>query len=212
MKQPLRIAGLTLALASAFMLGGCSTLSAIFSSTAEPTSPAQRPAATSTAGAFDWDWDVRGDQAVRPIQVFSDGNKTWLQFGQRQFMPAVVVNGTPIPFDIAPPYLIVQGRPDRIDLIVSGYRATAVRRTQEIPTAWAHSGGAKVTTGPLAAPSGFATSQGPGPTSVPAAQPAVSFAIGAVRSDAYPQATGGTPAAAVASRIQRIPSSEIPLQ
>jgi hypothetical protein len=211
MKQPLRIASLMLAVTGALLMGGCSTIVGIFSTTPEITPTAPRAAASPVAGGFDWDWDVRGDQAVRPIQVFSDGNKTWLQFGQRQFMPAVIVNGAPVPFDVAPPYLIVQGQPGRIDLMVAGYRATAVKRVQPVPAAWTHSGGAKVTSETLPPGVAYFPMQALAAAVPVSASPATAYPVAA----GYPPSQAGNssaPTAASTARIQRIPSSEIPSQ
>lgn len=82
-----------------------------------------RPAAAPVNVGVDWNWMVSGDNAVRPIQVFSLNGKTYLQMDAKQIMPALIVNGTPIPFGISPPYLVIQGMPHRIDVVANGYRA-----------------------------------------------------------------------------------------
>lgn len=93
----------------------------------EPQTPANvlssRPAAAGVNVGVDWNWMVSGDNAVRPIQVFSLHGKTYLQMDARQIMPALIVNGTPIPFGISPPYLVIQGMPHRIEVVANGYRA-----------------------------------------------------------------------------------------
>lgn len=87
-----------------------------------------RPAAGDTTAGFDWSWDIAGDPQIRPIQVFTNGEKTWLQMAPHQVMPAVFVAGLPVPFDLNPPYLMLVGAPDRIDLVATAYRAVVTRR------------------------------------------------------------------------------------
>lgn len=82
-----------------------------------------RPAAAPVNVGVDWNWMVSGDNAVRPVQVFSLNGKTYLQMDAKQIMPALIVNGTPIPFGISPPYLVIQGMPHRIEVVANGYRA-----------------------------------------------------------------------------------------
>lgn len=93
----------------------------------------KRPAAADATGGFDWSWDVAGDPQVRPIQVFTNGEKTWLQMAPHQVMPALFVAGTPVPFELNPPYIMVVGAPDRIDLIATSYRAVVTRRAPPAP-------------------------------------------------------------------------------
>lgn len=87
-----------------------------------------RPAAVSVNGVADWSWDVSGDALVRPLQVFSLSGQTYFQMLPRQRIPAIFVDGTPVPFKLAPPYLIVKGVPQRFDLIADGYRALVIHR------------------------------------------------------------------------------------
>ena len=87
-----------------------------------------RPAAVSVDAGSDWSWSVSGDRAVRPQQVFSLNGKTYLQMRSGQLIPAVVVDGEPVPFKISAPYIVVQGEPKKMDLIANGYRALVVHR------------------------------------------------------------------------------------
>lgn len=87
-----------------------------------------RPAAASVDGQTDWAWDVSGDAVVRPLQVFSLRDKTYLQMLPGQRIPAVLVDGSAIPFTISPPYIVVQGTAQRYDLMADGYRAVIVHR------------------------------------------------------------------------------------
>ena len=45
--------------------------------------------ASSTTGRHDFDWQLSGDQAVAPLQVFDDGHQSWLQSPPGQPLPAL---------------------------------------------------------------------------------------------------------------------------
>lgn len=101
-------------------LGGC----AMAPVSSEPSNlVSSRPAAASVNAGVDWKWEVSGDSAVRPMQVFSVHGKTYLQMRPQQAVPAVLVDGQPIPFEISSPYIVIQGSPARMDLVANGYRA-----------------------------------------------------------------------------------------
>lgn len=120
-------------------LSGCQTPILV----ANGNQAAERPPAASTTGGFDWSYDISGDQPVRPVQVFGNGIKTWLQMAPQQVLPAIFVAGEPVPFDVQPPYLVVLGSPKRIDLIATSYRAVVVRREGASGTAPMRSEAAK---------------------------------------------------------------------
>ncbi len=94
---------------------------------------APRPPATPVDIGADWNYMVSGDAAIRPVQVFSMGGKTYLQMRPQQVVPALVVGGQPIPFRISQPYIVVDGTPSVINLISDGYRAV-VTRTDATPS------------------------------------------------------------------------------
>lgn len=203
MHTPLRLASLCTGLLYALLQAGCTTPSVPLQTSGD------RPAAADVTAGFDWGWDIRGDQPVRPIQVFSDGQKTYLQFAPQQFMPAVVVNSTPVPFDAMPPYLVIQGRPSRIDLLSSGYRAVVQSRASVAPAAGialTHSGGAKVEAvasaaqPTVAAPAVVTPVPAPAAqaTSIPASTPRIQ-ALPASEAQAMVSATTGSPGAAALS-------------
>lgn len=52
--------------------------------------------------SFNFDWRLRGDRALGPLQVFDNGRQTWLQFAPQQDLPAVFAytNTGEIPLDI----------------------------------------------------------------------------------------------------------------
>tara|TARA_R110000851_G_scaffold295568_1_gene450512 strand:- start:98228 stop:99046 length:819 start_codon:yes stop_codon:yes gene_type:complete len=41
------------------------------------------------AGQFNFEWTIKGDKRVAPLQVFDDGRQTWLQFASDMPVPAV---------------------------------------------------------------------------------------------------------------------------
>lgn len=100
---------------------------------------AERPSAGDSTGGFDWAWDISGDPQIRPMQVFSNKESTWLQMGPRQVMPAVFVGGSPVPFELNAPYIKILGSPDRIELVATAYRAIVVKRNLPADTTGAHS-------------------------------------------------------------------------
>lgn len=92
----------------------------------EPPRVADRPAAAPVDVGIDWDWRVVGDAAARPVQVFGLKGQTYVQMRDRR--PVVLlVNGSVVPFLISWPYLVIQGQPDSIDIVIDGYRAVAER-------------------------------------------------------------------------------------
>lgn len=83
-----------------------------------------RPAAAPVDVGIDWGWRVVGDAAARPVQVFSMGDQTYVQM--RDQRPVVlVVNGEVLPYRRSDPYMVIQGVPDRVDVVLDGYRAVA---------------------------------------------------------------------------------------
>lgn len=110
---------LSTAIAAALALGGCASFGARDGSYPDTT----RPAATSVSLNADWRWNITGDTAIRPIQVFAMRGHTYLQMRPGQIIPAVVIDGKPVTFALATPYIVVTGTPHRIDLIAQGYRA-----------------------------------------------------------------------------------------
>lgn len=107
---------------SVMAMSGCASIDAIHQPQGVANISAARPAAASVDTSVDWHWVVSGDRAVRPLQVFSDNGKTYLQMRPTQALPAVLVDGQPIPFEISTPYLVVQGEPDRMEIVANGFR------------------------------------------------------------------------------------------
>ncbi len=65
------------------------------------------------AQGFRFDWQLSGDPAVAPMQVFDDGRETWLQFAPGQALPAIF-GVTPdgeraLPYVRREPYVVLAG-------------------------------------------------------------------------------------------------------
>lgn len=64
-------------------------------------------------GKYDFDWQLSGDPAVAPLQVFSGEGRIWLQFAPGRTPPALfgrTADGMqPLPYRRQDPYVIVDG-------------------------------------------------------------------------------------------------------
>jgi hypothetical protein len=121
--RTLKITFSALAVAGALgSLGGCASIRPVLSMQS-------RPAASPVDAGVDWSWSVAGDAAVRPLQVFAAHGKTYLQMKPGQIMPAVLVDGAPVSFSISSPYIVIQGEPQRMDIVADGYRAVVLRQS-----------------------------------------------------------------------------------
>jgi hypothetical protein len=62
----------------------------------------------------DFNWRLSGDRQVAPLQVFDDGQQTWLHFAPGQAVPAIFIhhNGAEQPATYArrEPYVVVRGK------------------------------------------------------------------------------------------------------
>jgi len=72
------------AAACAACLAGCTAHGPSF-----PTGAPDWPAPD--AAQYDFDWRLSGDRRVAPLQVFDDGQDTWLQFREGQALPAIFI-------------------------------------------------------------------------------------------------------------------------
>lgn len=84
-----------------------------------PGSAAKVPAARAQAGQFSFDWSLSGDREVAPLQVFDDGQETWLQFTEAHPVPAIFQRSVagadqPLAYRKQPPYVVVSGRPEHL--------------------------------------------------------------------------------------------------
>jgi hypothetical protein len=122
---------LTIVISASILLSGCASIN----NKETAIEPQQdRPAAAPVDMGVDWEYRVVGDMAVRPVQVFSINDETYLQMKDGD--PVVLmVAGEPVPFIPRAPYLVITGLPKRIDIVANGYRAivehVAKQATQE---------------------------------------------------------------------------------
>ncbi len=80
------------------------------------------PAAEASVDDFDFDFSVTGDRSVRPIQVFTDGEKTYFQFRNSQNPPTMIARGRVVRYSIEAPYVVVVGLDDLTTLVGQGGR------------------------------------------------------------------------------------------
>jgi len=87
---------------------------------------------TEPAAAYDFAYRLSGDRRVAPVQVFDDGQTTWLQFQPGQTLPAVFVatsNRTPggqlASYTQQGPYLVLNGTANAFVLRIGAITARA---------------------------------------------------------------------------------------
>jgi len=107
----------------AALVAGCATQPPKDATAGTERQSTTRPAASPVDVGVNWSYTSRGDAAIRPIQVFSLRGKTYLQMRQNQILPVVLVDGAPVPFQLEPPYIVIEGTPNRMDLVSDGWRA-----------------------------------------------------------------------------------------
>lgn len=88
--------------------------------------------------SFRFDWQLSGDPAVAPMQVFDDGKETWLQFAPGQMLPAIFGVGSDgeraLPYVRRDPYVVLAGGWN--GLLFRGGRLTArAQRLQAVAEA-----------------------------------------------------------------------------
>lgn len=118
-----------------FFVGALSVLSGCAAPPPKPPAPVPsqtttRPPASPVDVGVNWSYTVVGDAAIRPIQAFSLHGKTYLQMRQNQILPVILVDGRPVPFQLMPPYLVIDGTPNEMDLVSNGWRATVTYGAQ----------------------------------------------------------------------------------
>lgn len=114
------------------LLTGCAIQPPVRQEAAANPAVADRPAAAPVDVGIGWGWRVVGDAAARPVQVFDANGQTYVQMRDRR--PVVLlVNGEVVPHLTSWPYLVIQGRPDYIDVVLEGYRAVAERVSAPAP-------------------------------------------------------------------------------
>ena len=150
-------------------LGGCSTVPEWV-----PSMLRGDQSATAEASQYQFNWSLSGDRSVSPLQVFDDGNRTWLQFAAGQALPAVFrAQGSgevPVGYTVQHPYVVLPGVWPRLSFRGGALKGLAVRGTKkaaERPQAGARSdpaaavGPAGEPAAPPSAASAFAVSLKP---------------------------------------------------
>lgn len=89
------------------------------------------------SGAFDFNWQLSGDPAVAPLQIFNNRRQVWLQFDPNQHLPAIFAyrNGQQhaVRYQRYPPYVVVEG--DWQVLLFQGGHLQAVAQHASVSTA-----------------------------------------------------------------------------
>ncbi|UDG77372.1 TcpQ domain-containing protein [Achromobacter sp. 77] len=96
-----------------FLAAGLSCLGACSWSGPGPAGGSSWQSGIPSSQGFRFDWQLSGDPAVAPLQVFDDGRETWLQFLPGQPLPAIFGMGDggehPLPYVRRDPYVVVAG-------------------------------------------------------------------------------------------------------
>lgn len=83
------------------------------------------------AGPYDFDWQLSGDAAVAPLQVFATHAQVWLQFGAGQEVPAIFAGTAQgdrlVAWRRQGPYVVVDGAWRALTLRGGRYVARAAR-------------------------------------------------------------------------------------
>lgn len=106
------------------------------------TRPARDAAVSSWLAArpaeqgFRFDWQLSGDPAVAPMQVFDDGRETWLHFAPGQPLPAIFGVGLDgeraLPYSRRDPYVVLNGAWTSLSFR-GGRLAARAQRAQAMP-------------------------------------------------------------------------------
>ncbi|HEX2544495.1 MAG TPA: TcpQ domain-containing protein [Ramlibacter sp.] len=90
-------------------------------------------------GSYDFGYLLGGDAAAKPVQVFDDGQHTYLQFRSGAAIPAIFTSNAGVPQLLAPveegPYLRVPQLHGRLLLQLGRAQATAIHARGERPDA-----------------------------------------------------------------------------
>lgn len=75
------------------------------------STPAAPPPAIASGGAYNFGWNVSGADAAKPVQVFDDGTKVYVQFSDMKRVPAIFAD-TPrgrvvLRWEAQPPYAVI---------------------------------------------------------------------------------------------------------
>ena len=116
---------LFITLSLSFLLSACNTLSDWSLSSAFSNSKQEYKQSKNTSlEQYNFGWQLSGERSIAPMQVFDNGNKTWLQFMPGQNTPAIfsvktdanslVVQENPVYFTRNSDYIILDGVWDKL--------------------------------------------------------------------------------------------------
>ena len=115
------------AAAASVLLAGCAQTSAWAWLGADGRGPAD-----SAPRQFGFDWRIDGDPGLAPLQVFDDGQRTWLQYPADQAVPALfqrTARGDRLLMPVRRgDYLVLEGVPPHL-VMRGGHLAAEARRT-----------------------------------------------------------------------------------
>ncbi|MBN3804284.1 transglycosylase SLT domain-containing protein [Paraburkholderia sp. Ac-20336] len=88
--------------------------------------------APATPGSYNFGWTITGADAAKPVQVFDDGTKVYVQFGDLKHVPAIFAD-TPrgrvvLRWEAQPPYAIISS-PERKLIFQIGSAEAIAQRT-----------------------------------------------------------------------------------
>ncbi|MEN5157999.1 TcpQ domain-containing protein [Achromobacter spanius] len=179
-----------------FLAAGLSCLGACSWSGPGPAGGSSWQSSIPSSQGFRFDWQLSGDPAVAPLQVFDDGRETWLQFLPGQPLPAIFSMGGdgehPLPYVRRDPYVVVAGAWNGLSF--RGGRLTARARR-------AHAAANPAREPASASRLALSTAAGPDPSPRPPQDASASITLSAdtpVRSDGHapagPQTLNSQPA------------------
>ncbi|WP_310633475.1 transglycosylase SLT domain-containing protein [Paraburkholderia sp.] len=99
--------------------------------------PGSSAIASAPPGAYNFGWAVSGADAAKPVQVFDDGAKIYVQFSDMKRAPAIFAD-TPrgrvvLRWEAQPPYAVIVSSEQRLIFQIGGAEARA-QRTGTTPT------------------------------------------------------------------------------
>jgi hypothetical protein len=101
---------------------------------AAPASPTAVPAISqATPGSYNFGWTIAGAEAAKPVQVFDDGTKVYVQFGDLKRVPAIFAD-TPrgrvvLRWEAQPPYAVISSPERKLIFQIGSAEATAQKST-----------------------------------------------------------------------------------
>ncbi|WP_321855267.1 lytic transglycosylase domain-containing protein [Paraburkholderia tropica] len=99
--------------------------------TALMAKPGSSAIASAPPGAYNFGWAVSGADGAKPVQVFDDGAKIYVQFSDMKRVPAIFAD-TPrgrvvLRWEAQPPYAVIVSSEQRLIFQIGGAEATAQR-------------------------------------------------------------------------------------